>query len=451
MASSGPLASLGRRSACFRPARSFRSLARVVQHPRFFRSSFTPFQLVLGDFCSVETQTSFLEPIAPLGLGLNDVSPLAPDETEVVDAHEASSRRFLGVSPCCRRGLQRWQTSPDSASAAHRQDAPTRMRQRGSEERDPVDCPAGDMKLFCGERRARRRKGCIHLSVSILWKQSFTAAVATNVVGLAPRESVVSRSCPGPPSKPGRTGRRGDLRCSLDRSASFHDVTLALSRALLYHEQTDRFLLVHREIARYTLLTLTRLLTLPQGTFSPLVPLKPANSERRWSQCNRRHNGKAASLPDARPAICLHILWGDHAVEVERYHDSTTPRRSRTWSLSPQDQDRRQNPMREHWRSPLPRPRPLPDPPVGFGVNVGALWVPLRHCLCPCTSPGLSRCLPPPSPSSTARKAGEISSSTAPPSQKYFAVIQIRLGGVTVRLNDHTCTSRESLDRIEAD
>ena len=164
------------------------------------------FQFVLCDFCHVEPQPSLLELAAPLGLGLKDVLLSVTDDTEVVEVHEATSRRLRAVSPGCRSVLQRWQNCPDSANGgeplidalcqverpieAHRQHAPTRVHQRGFEERDPVKYPADDIELSSGEQRERKER--VHPPRSLhpaLRKQSFTSAVAANIVGVTLRKT----------------------------------------------------------------------------------------------------------------------------------------------------------------------------------------------------------------------------------------------------------------------
>ena len=63
---------------------------------------------------------------------------------------------------------------------------------------------------------------------------------------------------------------------------------------------------------QHSLLKLTRLLTSPNVTVSPLKPFKPASTgqKSRRSHCDRRRDGNVESLPDVRTAIRLHILLG---------------------------------------------------------------------------------------------------------------------------------------------
>ena len=117
-------------------------------HPRFFRSSSTP---STSKIFRVTNALWSREVVAPLAVGLHDVSPLATDDTEVVEVHEASSRCSRAVSPGCRSAVRQWQHTPDAANGG--EPAPTRLHQRGFEEREPVNYPADDIKLLsCGVR-----------------------------------------------------------------------------------------------------------------------------------------------------------------------------------------------------------------------------------------------------------------------------------------------------------
>ena len=66
----------------------------------------------------------------------------------------------------------------NGSSECLRQHTPTQVHQRGFQERVPINYPAHEIKLLCGERRQREKKGCIHLGVLL----SLTS-VAANVVG----------------------------------------------------------------------------------------------------------------------------------------------------------------------------------------------------------------------------------------------------------------------------
>ena len=145
-----------------------------------------------------------------------------------VEVHEATSRRLRAVSPGCRSVLQRWQNFPDSANGgeplidalcqverpieAHRQHAPTRVHQRGFEERDPVKYPADDIELSSGEQRESKERVRPPQSLHpALRKQSFTSAVAANIVHVTLRKSGCVRFCSGRPSRPAAR-RMGDSK-----------------------------------------------------------------------------------------------------------------------------------------------------------------------------------------------------------------------------------------------